>query len=146
MSKSRIIELRKILEKHGHLYYVLDKPEISDFEYDQLMQELIDLEGKYPEMFDPNSPSQKVGGIVLNQFERVRHDTEMYSLNNAFSYDDLLDFDKRIKKLISDFQYEVEFKIDGLAISLVYENGSFVRAITRGDGVYGEDVSNNIRT
>lgn len=146
MSKSRIIELRKILEKHGHLYYVLDKPEISDFEYDQLMQELIDLEGKYPEMFDPNSPSQKVGGIVLDQFERVRHDTEMYSLNNAFSYDDLLDFDKRIKKLISDFQYEVEFKIDGLAISLVYENGSFVRAITRGDGVYGEDVSNNIRT
>lgn len=146
MSKSRLLELRKILEKHGRLYYVLDKPEISDYEYDMLMQELIDLEEKYPDLVDANSPTQKVGGIVLDQFERVRHETEMYSLNNAFSFEELKAFDDRIKKSLTNYQYAVEYKIDGLAISILYEDGEFVQAITRGDGVYGEDVSNNIKT
>ena len=146
MSKSRLLELREKLERHGYLYYVLDKPEISDFEYDRLMQELIDLEEKYPEMADKNSPSQKVGGAVLEQFERVRHKTAMYSLNNAFSFEDLKAFDNRVQKTLDDYQYAVEYKIDGLAISIIYENGEFSQAITRGDGVFGEDVSNNIKT
>ena len=146
MPLQRIVELRKQLEHHGYLYYVLDKPEISDFEYDQMMQELLDLEAKYPELYDANSPSQKVGGIILEQFERIAHENEMYSLNNAFSYEDLLAFDKRIAKTLDNYEYDVEYKIDGLAISLLYENGEFVQAITRGDGIFGEDVSNNIKT
>ncbi|HKL61384.1 MAG TPA: NAD-dependent DNA ligase LigA, partial [Acholeplasma sp.] len=146
MPKSRILELRKQLEHHGYLYYVLDKPEISDFEYDQMMQELLDLEEQYPQFYDANSPSQKVGGTILDQFERVAHKTEMYSLNNAFSYEDLLAFDKRIDKALDSYEYDIEYKIDGLAISLLYENGEFVQAITRGDGIFGEDVSNNIKT
>ncbi|NLC55016.1 MAG: NAD-dependent DNA ligase LigA [Erysipelothrix sp.] len=146
MSKSRLIKLRKELERHGHLYYVLDQPEISDFEYDKLLQELIDLEDKFPDMADPNSPTQKVGGIVLDEFKRVKHESEMYSLNNAFSFEDLKAFDQRIKRSLTNYQYEVEYKIDGLAMSLLYEDGQFVQAVTRGDGVFGEDVSNNIKT
>lgn len=146
MSKSRLLQLRELLEKHGHLYYVLDQPEISDYEYDKLMQELIDLEAKFPDMADVNSPTQKVGGTILAEFERVRHETEMYSLNNAFSYEDLVLFDERVKKSLVNYEYDVEYKIDGLAMSLLYEDGQFVQAITRGDGVFGEDVSNNIRT
>lgn len=146
MSKSRLLKLRETLEKHGYLYYVLDQPEISDYEYDQLLQELIELEARYPEMADANSPTQKVGGKVLDEFERVAHESEMYSLNNAFSYEDLSKFDERVRKSVENYEYFVEYKIDGLAISLLYENGEFVQAVTRGDGVYGEDVTNNIRT
>ncbi len=146
MAKERIIELRKILEEHAYLYYVLDQPTLSDFEYDKLYAELVNLEKKYPEYYDANSITQKVGGVILDNFERVKHENEMYSLNNAFNFEDLKDFDERIKADYPDAKYHVEYKIDGLAISITYRDGKFYQAVTRGDGVYGEDVTNNIKT
>ena len=146
MAKERIIELRKILEEHAYLYYVLDQPNLSDFEYDKLYAELVKLENEHPEYYDANSITQKVGGVVLDSFERVKHENEMYSLNNAFSFEDLKEFDERVKSDYPNAKYHVEYKIDGLAISIMYRDGKFHQAVTRGDGLYGEDVSSNIKT
>lgn len=145
--KKRIEELRETLHKWGHEYYVLDQPSVSDQEYDQRMQELIDLEEKYPEYQSTSSPTQRIGGEVLDKFEKVEHDHPMMSLSNAFSKEDLLAFDARIKRNINqDFSYFVELKIDGLAGSLKYNNGEFVQAATRGNGSVGENVTQNVKT
>jgi DNA ligase (NAD+) len=146
-AEKRIEELRKLLEEYGHHYYVLDKPLVSDAEYDNLMQELLKLEGEYPEFFSEDSPSVRVGGEPLPFFEKVEHRIPMLSLGNAFSDSDLLDFDRRVKQLVGDdITYSCELKIDGLAVSLTYENGKFVRGATRGDGTVGEDITANLKT
>ena len=144
--KTRILELRELLDQYRHEYYTLDMPSISDYEYDALYHELLALEEKYPEYDDPTSPTKKVGGEVLEAFEKVVHKKQMLSLGNVFSYEELKEFDERIRNEISDFTYVVELKMDGLAISLHYDNGVFVRAITRGDGFVGEDVTSNVKT
>lgn len=146
MSKERIVELREILKKLAKEYYEFDAPSVSDQEYDRYMQELIDLENEYPDMYDPTSPSQKVGGEVLEGFEKVEHKTRMISLSNAFNYDDLVSFDEKVRKVVPNVTYQVELKMDGLAMSLHYSNGLFKQAITRGDGSVGEDVTSNVRT
>ena len=146
-AKSRIDVLRKELSAHNYAYYLLDKPTISDFEFDKLLEELIALENVHPEFFDPNSPSQRVGGGVNKQFETVKHKHPMLSLGNTYSEDELRDFDKRIQKIISEpYSYVCELKYDGVSISLHYENGMLKRALTRGDGTQGDDVTSNVRT
>ena len=142
----RIEELRKLLEQYAIEYYVKDAPSVSDQEYDRLMQELIVLENKHPEMKDPNSPSQRIIGAVLEGFEKVSHASQMLSLGNVFNREEIQDFVLRIQESVSNPEFVVECKYDGLAMALLYENGRFVRAVTRGDGFVGEDVSNNIRT
>lgn len=146
MSKERLLQLREMLAEHAYKYYVLDNPTLSDYEYDRLHAELVDLEHQYPELYDKNSITQKVGGVILDSFEKVRHEYEMYSLNNAFDLEDLKNFDQRVRQMFPNAQYHVEFKIDGLAMAFIYEDGEFTQAITRGDGVFGEDVTNNIKT
>lgn len=146
-AEERVAELREELQRHSNAYYVLDKPTISDYEYDQLYQELVDIETDYPELITSESPTQRVGGKILPGFEKVEHDVPMLSLGNAFNKEDLLNFDQRIKRLTDDsVQYICELKIDGLAVSLRYENGVFQRGATRGDGVVGEDITQNLRT
>lgn len=145
MSQTRILELRKILNRLSHEYYVLDMPSVSDQEYDRYMQELMDLEAAHPEFYDENSPSQRVGGKVLEGFQKITHKRSMLSLGNAYNFEDLKAFDERIRKDVGNVEYVVEFKIDGLAMSLHYDHGRFVQAVTRGDGSVGEDVSENIR-
>ena len=142
----RIEELRKLLEQYAIEYYVKDAPSVSDQEYDRLMQELIALENKHPEMKDPNSPSQRIIGAVLEGFEKVSHASQMLSLGNVFNREEIQDFVLRIQESVSNPEFVVECKYDGLAMALLYEDGRFVRAVTRGDGFVGEDVSNNIRT
>ena len=142
----RIAELRAELEKLSYEYYVLDRPSRSDQEYDRLMQELMALEEKHPEQFDPNSPTQRVGGGVLEGFEKVEHRRMMLSLGNVFNLEELRAFDERVRASEPDVRYVVELKIDGLAMSLIYRDGSFAQAVTRGDGNVGEDVSANVRT
>ena len=144
--KKRIQELRQLLEKLSYEYYVLDHPSLSDQEYDRYMQELIALEQQYPESFDPNSPTQRVGGAVLEGFEKVEHKRMMLSLGNVFNYEELAAFDERVRMSEPHVRYVVELKIDGLAMSLLYRDGRFVQAVTRGDGNVGEDVTNNIKT
>lgn len=144
--ENRILFLRKELEKYSIEYYVYDNPSVSDQEYDRLMQELMALEEKHPEMYDANSPSQRIIGQVLEGFEKVRHDSQMLSLGNVFNYEEIEEFVNRIQGGVKDAEFVVECKYDGLAMSLIYENGSFVRAVTRGDGLVGEDVSANIKT
>lgn len=144
--ENRILFLRKELEKYSIEYYVYDNPSVSDQEYDRLMQELMTLEEKHPEMYDANSPSQRIIGQVLEGFEKVRHDSQMLSLGNVFNYEEIEEFVTRIQGSVKDAEFVVECKYDGLAMSLIYENGSFVRAVTRGDGLVGEDVSTNIKT
>ena len=144
--ENRILFLRKELEKYSIEYYVYDNPSVSDQEYDRLMQELMALEEKHPEMYDANSPSQRIIGQVLEGFEKVRHDSQMLSLGNVFNYEEIEEFVTRIQGSVKDAEFVVECKYDGLAMSLIYENGSFVRAVTRGDGLVGEDVSTNIKT
>ena len=146
MSRERILELREILRRLSREYYELDSPSVSDQEYDRYMQELIDLENEYPDMADPSSPTQKVGGEVLEGFVKVAHKTRMISLANAFNYEDLVAFDERVRKVVPDATYQVELKMDGLAMSLHYANGQFRQAVTRGDGNVGEDVTSNVRT
>jgi DNA ligase (NAD+) len=144
----RINELRKEIEHHNHRYYVLDDPGISDAEYDKLMRELTGLEEAFPEFLSPNSPTQRVGAKPLAEFSTVRHTLPMLSLQNAMSFDEVIDFDKRVKKLLNlqDIEYVMEVKIDGLAVELVYENGEFILGSTRGDGYAGEDITQNLRT
>ena len=144
--EKRIEELRKLLERYAIEYYVQDAPSVSDQEYDRLMQELMSLEKKHPEMEDPNSPSQRIIGAVLDGFEKVSHATQMLSLGNVFNREEIQEFVQRIQESVSDPEFVVECKYDGLAMALLYDNGRFVRAVTRGDGFVGEDVSNNIRT
>lgn len=144
--ENRILFLRRELEKYSIEYYVYDNPSVSDQEYDRLMQELMALEEKHPEMYDANSPSQRIIGQVLEGFEKVRHDSQMFSLGNVFNYEEIEEFVNRIQGSVKDAEFVVECKYDGLAMSLIYENGSFVRAVTRGDGLVGEDVSANIKT
>ena len=145
--KKRIDYLRKILQEHNHAYYVLDSPTISDFEFDKLMEELIILEDSFPNYFDINSPTQRVGGDVLDSFKSVKHKYRMLSLGNTYSSSDLRDFDKRLNKLSDqDFEYVCELKYDGVSISLTYENGELIQALTRGDGEKGDDITDNVRT
>ncbi|MEW8986968.1 MAG: NAD-dependent DNA ligase LigA, partial [Bacillus sp. (in: firmicutes)] len=128
-------------------YHVLDQPTASDAEYDQLLRELINLEETFPELKSPDSPTQRVGGAVLDMFEKVQHQSPMLSLGNAFGEQDLLDFDRRVRQAVGDqISYVCELKIDGLAVSLRYENGLFIQGATRGDGTIGEDITSNLRT
>ncbi len=147
--KSKAEELRVEIEKHNHLYHVMDQPEISDAEYDRLMRELIRLEEEYPELQTPDSPTQRVGGAPLAVFKSVRHRIPLLSLDNAFGRADLSAFDERVRrslKLDRGLEYTVELKIDGLTVALIYENGLLTQAATRGDGIEGEDVTTNIKT
>ena len=145
-AKERIRELTERLTYHSHKYYVEDNPEISDYEYDMLLRELKDLEEQFPEFKDPASPTVRVIGSVLDGFESVAHEVPMQSLNDAFSKEEILEFDKRVKEVTPDAQYVTEYKIDGLTVSLEYENGLFRRGSTRGDGLVGEDVTENLKT
>ncbi len=142
----RIKELRRILNKYNHEYHVLDKPTIADSEYDQLLRELIELEKDYPEYVDESSPTQRVGGVVLEGFNKIEHKRAMLSLGNVFNYNELKDFATKIEKEVGAVEYVVEYKIDGLALSVHYQDGKFFQGVTRGDGVVGEDVSNNVKT
>jgi len=147
-AKQRIEELRAEIEKHNRLYYIDAAPKITDREYDRLLQSLEELEREFPEFGSPTSPTRRVGGAPLESFENVRHAVPMTSLSNTYSKEELVEFDRRIRKLIPDeaFEYVLEPKIDGVAISLRYENGELVRAVTRGDGATGDDVTSNVRT
>ena len=144
----KINALRKELQQHNHQYYVLDQATISDFEFDMKLKELEKLEEEHPEFFDPNSPTQRVGGQITKNFQTVTHKNRMYSLDNSYSKDDLLDWEKRIQKILGTDQisYTCELKYDGASINLSYEKGRFVKAVTRGDGFQGDDVSANIKT
>lgn len=145
--KALIIQLREELHQHNHNYYVLDRPTISDFDFDMKLKQLQVLESQYPEMHDPNSPTLRVGGAVTKNFKTIAHTHRMYSLDNSYSKQDLLDWETRIKKLIDGpIQYTCELKYDGASISLTYKNGTLFRALTRGDGTQGDDVTANIKT
>ncbi len=147
--KKRVEKLREEIEYHNYRYYILDQPEISDAQYDRLMRELEKLEEQYPELRSPNSPTQRVGAPPLEAFEIVRHTIPMLSLANAFDEAEARDFDKRVKKFLGtsqEIEYVAEPKLDGLAVELVYENGHFVVGSTRGDGVNGENITQNLRT
>ena len=143
---NKINELRELIEHHSILYYVQDSPEISDADFDMLMKELIALEEKYPEYITEDSPTQRIGGEALSKFDQVRHSVQMMSLSNAFSKQDLLDFDSRVRQMIPKPEYVLEFKIDGLSVALTYEKGKLKVGATRGDGVVGEDVTKNLKT
>ncbi|WP_270373408.1 NAD-dependent DNA ligase LigA [Longicatena caecimuris] len=144
--QQRILALRKQLDTYAYEYYVLDQPSVPDAEYDQAYQELLKLEDTYPQYRDPNSITQRVGGVVLDAFTKVTHKQQMLSLSNAFNLEDLQAFDERVRSIVPKVSYVVELKMDGLAISLHYHDGRFVQAVTRGDGFVGEDVTNNVRT
>lgn len=142
----KIEELRTKLSQYNYEYHVLDKPSVPDAEYDLLLHELIQLEAKYPELVTPDSPSQRVGGQAIDLFEKVVHSHPMLSLGNAFNEGDLKDFDQRVRQDVNQVSYVCELKIDGLAVSLQYENGLFVKGATRGDGSVGEDITHNLKT
>lgn len=146
--QKKIEHLRTEIEQHNYNYYVLDMPTISDFEFDAKLKELIELESQYPEFFDENSPTQRVGGTVTKNFETVVHEKRMYSLDNSYSKDDLLDWENKIQKILGNvpLQYTCELKYDGASISITYINGKLYRAVTRGDGFQGDDVTTNIKT
>jgi len=146
-ARARIEQLRKQIQEHNYRYYVLAQPTISDFEYDNLMNELIRLEEEHPQLRDPNSPSQRVGSDINKEFEQVGHRYPMYSLGNTYSPEEVQEFEKRIKKNLSgEIEYVCELKYDGVAIALTYQKGVLVRAVTRGDGVQGDDVTENVKT
>ncbi|PQJ74004.1 NAD-dependent DNA ligase LigA [Polaribacter gangjinensis] len=146
--QEKINALREELNSHNYNYYVLDNATISDFEFDIKLKELEKLEKENPDFFDANSPTQRVGGIITKNFETVTHKNRMYSLDNSYSKEDLLDWEKRIQKVLgtSEIEYTCELKYDGASINLVYEKGKFVKAVTRGDGFQGDDVTNNVKT
>jgi len=146
--KEQIESLRKELREHNHNYYVLDNPTISDYDFDLKLKELQKLEEQHPEFQDPSSPTLRVGGMVTKNFETVVHDHRMYSLDNSYSKEDLEDWEKRIQRILGDAEVEFtcELKYDGASISLTYESGQLVRAITRGDGFQGDDVTTNVKT
>lgn len=142
----RILELRKLLKQYSYEYYTLDSPSVPDYEYDMLFRELQQLEEKHPELYDPNSVTQRVGYEILSEFKKVTHERPMLSLGDVFSYDELREWSKKITDVYGQVEYCAEYKIDGLAMSLIYEDGLFKQAVTRGDGVTGEDVTSNVRT
>ena len=144
----KIKNLQKTLNEYAYFYYVKDQPKISDSQYDKLYQELVQLETQYPESITPDSPTQRVGGVILDGFEKAVHEVPLYSLNDAFSQGELEAFDARVAKALGhhNYSYECELKIDGLSISLRYENGRFVRGATRGDGSVGENITENLKT
>ncbi len=145
--RKKILDLRKKLDEHNYRYYVLADPSVSDFEYDRLMDELISLENEYPEYYDPASPSQRIGSDISREFTQVDHKYPMLSLGNTYSREELAEFDGRIRKYVAGrYDYVCELKYDGVAISLTYEEGILVRAVTRGDGEKGDDVTGNVRT
>lgn len=146
--EQRILQLRHLLDEHNYNYYILDKPSITDREFDLLLEELHKLEQENPQFYDPDSPTNRVGGKPIDGFTSVKHRFPMLSLGNTYSEEELNDFDQRVKKGLDtdQVQYVPELKIDGLAISLTYENGQLIRAVTRGDGVQGDDVTENIKT
>jgi DNA ligase (NAD+) len=144
----KIQKLREELNLHNNNYYVLDNPSISDYDFDIKLKHLQDLENQNPDFFDDNSPTQRVGGTITKNFETVTHDYRMYSLDNSYSKEDLIEWQNRIQKVLGDveLQYTCELKYDGASISITYENGKLIRAVTRGDGFQGDDVTNNIKT
>ncbi|MEL0074055.1 MAG: NAD-dependent DNA ligase LigA [Flavobacteriaceae bacterium] len=145
----KIAALRKTLHEHNHRYYLLDDPVISDQEFDQLLRELQDLEEAHPEFYDPNSPTQRVGGGVTKSFETVAHRFPMYSLSNTYSKEELEQWEERIRKIIGpqdEIEYTCELKFDGVSVSLTYENGALIQALTRGDGTQGDNITTNIKT
>ena len=146
--QQKIQQLRDELNQHNYNYYVLDNASISDFDFDIKLKELGKLETENPQFFDANSPTQRVGGAITKNFETVTHKNRMYSLDNSYSKEDLLDWEKRIQKMLGtdDIEYTCELKYDGASINLTFENGKFVKAVTRGDGFQGDDVTTNIRT
>jgi DNA ligase (NAD+) len=145
--KKKIEELSKQLDEHNYNYYVLSNPVISDFAFDKLLEELIQLEKAHPEYLSPHSPSQRVGGQITKEFKTVKHKYAMLSLGNTYSEEELIDFDERIKKVLhGSYDYVCELKYDGVAIGLTYVDGRLVRAVTRGDGEQGDDVTNNVKT
>jgi len=144
--KQRIIELTDLINQANYDYHTLDQPTMTDFEYDKYLKELVELEDKYPNYKQDNSPTDKVGGVVLDSFKKITHKVPMMSLSNVFNEEELRAFDERIKKVTDDFSYISELKIDGLAVSIVYEKGMFIRAATRGNGQIGEDISENVKT
>jgi len=146
--QENIQTLREELNQHNYNYYVLDNATISDYEFDIKLKELQDLESKHPEFFDENSPTQRVGGTITKNFKTIPHQYRMYSLDNSYSKEDLLDWENRIQKVLGnvDLQYTCELKYDGASISISYENGKLVQALTRGDGFQGDEVTNNIKT
>jgi DNA ligase (NAD+) len=147
MTEARIKELQGLLNQYNYEYHVLDKPSVPDAEYDRLLKELVTLEVQFPELKTVDSPTQRVGGSVLDAFKKVEHRTPMLSLGNAFNETDLRDFDRRIRQIVGDdFSYVCELKIDGLAVSLRYEDGWFIQGATRGDGTIGEDITANLKT
>ncbi len=147
-AKQRIEQLRKLLNEYDYYYYVLAQPKISDYEYDVLMKELIELEKQYPQFYDPNSPSVRVGSDHDQRFEQAEHGYPMLSLSNTYSPEELLEFDNRIRKLLNGekYKYVCELKFDGVSINLKYENGRLVQAVTRGDGIKGDIVTENVKT
>ena len=144
--KERIQELTKLLNEAGYRYYVLDDPTMPDFEYDRLLRELEDLEKAHPELALPDSPTKRVGGQAVNTFAQVTHAVPLMSLQDVFSMEELDDFLLHTKDSLSQAEFSVEPKIDGLSVALEYENGRFVRGATRGDGAVGEDVTENLKT
>ena len=146
--ENKILELRKSLHRHNHLYYMLDNPEISDYEYDQMLKNLEELEKAHPEFQDSNSPTQRVGSSLNNDFISVQHNYPMYSLENSYTQDELIKWKDRLVKILNTdkISFSCELKLDGVSISLSYQNGNLVRGLTRGDGQKGDDVTKNIRT
>lgn len=144
--KNEIAQLTSELERHNYLYYVMDQPEIADYEYDRMLRRLEELETAYPQFASPLSPTKRVGGQPLQQFQQVRHQVPLESLQDVFSFDELREFDIRVQSAVSDYSYTVEPKVDGLSVALEYEDGVFVRGATRGDGSVGEDVTENLKT
>lgn len=146
-AKIRIKELTKALRQHNYNYYTLSAPSISDYEFDMLLKELQELESQFPDLSDPNSPTKRVGGDVTKDFKTIKHTRPMLSLSNTYSEEEVAEFDARVQKtLIDKPQYVCELKYDGLSISIIYKNGEFLRALTRGDGTQGDDVSTNVKT
>ena len=146
-AKARISELSKIIENHNYNYYILTQPTISDYDFDMLLNELIDLEKQFPDLVLPDSPTQRVGGDLTKEFKTVKHRYPMLSLSNSYNIEEVKEFISRIKKTIEeDVEFVCELKFDGVSISLTYENGLFVKAVTRGDGTQGDDVTTNIKT
>lgn len=147
-SQARIAELSTLLHNHNHNYYQLSTPTVSDYEFDTLLQELIQLEQQFPQLQLPTSPTQRVGGSITKTFNTVKHEYPMLSLSNTYSIDDLLAFDERVKKglLTDEYEYVCELKYDGVAIGIKYKNGVLQQAVTRGDGTQGDDVTNNVKT
>ena len=147
-AKQKIDALRVELREHNHRYYVLDNPTISDYEFDMKLKELQSLEAQHPELYDPNSPSLRVGGTVTKNFETIVHEHRMYSLDNSYSKEELEDWEKRIQRILGgvEVSFTCELKYDGASISLTYEEGHLVKAVTRGDGFQGDEVTTNIKT